>query len=72
VLPRRGWAQGEARIISVMSTTTIELSEEERQIVLLALHKLGVARPGWKLEAIQPIERKLGGQMNWPEIDLIG
>lgn len=49
-----------------MNTYKIELDEAQRQMVLLALHKLGVERPGW-LSALATIESQLGGQLAWPK-----
>ena len=43
-----------------------EIEEGERQIILLALFKLKRERPGWDY-AIGEIEKKLGGQLDWPE-----
>lgn len=42
------------------------LDEGQRQIILLALFKLKLERPGW-IYAIGEIEQQLGGQIEWPE-----
>lgn len=45
---------------------TGEINEGERQAILLALFKLKHERPGWDY-FIGEIEKKLGGQLDWPE-----
>lgn len=46
----------------------IEIDEGERQIIPLALFNLRRERPGWDY-AIGEIEKKLGGQLDWPDTD---
>lgn len=39
-----------------------EVTEAERQLLLLALAKLSIERPGWDESAISPVAKKLKGE----------
>lgn len=49
-----------------MNSINLELEDGDRQVVLLALHLLKLDRPGWTWK-IGEIEKKLGGQLDWPQ-----
>ncbi len=43
----------------------LAVEEGHRQIILLALQKLRLERPGWDW-TLSEVEKQLGGQMHWP------
>jgi hypothetical protein len=40
---------------------TVEISEGERQVIILAIARLSVERPGWHPACLKPIAEKLSG-----------
>lgn len=44
-----------------MLTHRIEIDESDRQVILLALAKLGIERPGWQ-QYIAQVAQKFGGE----------
>lgn len=40
---------------------TVEISEEQRQVILLAIARLSVERPGWHPACLKPIAEILRG-----------
>lgn len=50
---------------------TIDISEEDRQMILLAIAQLAVRRPGWR-EAIRELAVKLAGEEMYEEFRRLG
>jgi len=55
-----------------MGFMTIELSEERRQLIILALAKLSLSRPGWHPACIGPFVDELGGRQMYEQFRLHG
>ena len=43
-------------------THTFTITESERQVIVLALARLGLERPGWEPACIVPLVRKISDQ----------
>lgn len=50
----------------------IELEESDRQVIILALAKLSLTRPGWHPACIGPLVDRLGGRHNYEQYRLHG
>lgn len=44
---------------------TMELEESDRQVILIALAKLSLSRPGWHEHCIGPMVDRLRGRENY-------
>lgn len=69
VLPQGGGVDDILAALQHPALRTVALEEGQCQMVLLALQKLRLERPGWDY-ALGEIEAQLGGQIAWPPYNL--